>query len=99
MGDQQNADLGSANLIDPVRNHFQSIDIQAAISLVENGKGRLQHCQLKYFISLLLTAGESFIDRASRELSANIQKIHFLVKPLIELDCVEFLSSGQPRLH
>src|SRR6202011_2833467 len=89
----------SANRIDAFRDDLESIDIQAAISLVKDGKSRFQHRELQNLIPLLLATREPFVDRPCRELSANFQQIHFLVEPLIELYRVELLAFGQSGLQ
>jgi len=95
----QQAAFRRAERVDPVRNNFQSVDIEPAVRLVENGIRRLKHGHLEDFAALLsLRKNPSSTGRAAREIPWDFQGIHLGVEVLIILDCVEILPIGKPGL-
>ena len=75
MRDHHDRSVGCALLIDPARHHFQRVDVETAVGLVENGQTRFEHRHLKDFVSLLLAARKTDIDGALQEILADIQKL------------------------
>src|SRR5437588_785010 len=65
--DQQDADLGRPQRLDPLGHHFQRVDIQPRVGLVEDREARLEHVHLQDLEALLLAAGESVVHRARDE--------------------------------
>src|SRR5437868_7035710 len=78
---------------------FKGVDIQPAVRLIKNGKARFEHRHLQDFAAFLLAAGKSFVDRAGRERSVDVEQIHFLVKLSVVIGGFQFLAFGQARLR
>ena len=97
--DEQHAAIGRAHGIDAFGNDLERIDVEARVGLVEDAVLRLEHHHLQDLVALLLTAGETFVDRTRGELAIHFEQIHLGVKVLVIGHRVDFLAFWQTRLQ
>ena len=79
MGDQQGPDLaGGAHPVDALADDAQRVDVEAGVGLVEDREARLEQLELQHLVTLLLTAGEAFVDVAVGERRVHLERRHGL---------------------
>ena len=64
VGDDQDAHVGARELVDPLGDDPQGVDVEAGVRLVEDGHLGLQHRELEDLHPLLLPARESLVQVA-----------------------------------
>src|ERR1700690_3218666 len=74
VGDEEDPEARPAQVVDPVGDDPQRVDVQAGIRLVHEGEAGLQHRHLKDLGALLLAAGEPLVAGARRELPVDLRK-------------------------
>ena len=61
------------------------IHVQAAVGLVEDGQGRVQHCHLEDLIALLLSSGEAYIDLPLGKFRLHLDESHLFLHKFQEV--------------
>ena len=85
MGDHQHATIRRAQCVHTVGNDLQRIDIEAGIGFVEYREFRFEYRHLQNFVTLLLAAGETDIERAPQHIVIDVQRPGLLSHELQEL--------------
>ena len=85
VGDDQHAHVGAGELVDPIGDDPQGVDVEAGVGLVEDGDLGPQQRQLQQLHPLLLTAGEAVVEVAAGEGFGDVGQLHRLLGDLGEL--------------
>ena len=78
-------------MVHAVGNYSQSINIQTGIGFVQNREPRFQHGHLQNLVSLLLTAGKTFVDRTSHKTRFHLHDCAAFSLKVFEFEGIEFL--------
>src|SRR2546427_8344999 len=92
MGHKDDRTLGTAQSVDPVRNHSEGVDVQAGVGLVENCELGLEHRHLKNLVALLLAAGEAFVDRTIHKCLVHLEQLHLPAHYVEEVHRIELVE-------
>ncbi len=99
VGDDKEAAVRRAHQVDPLRHDLERVDVQAGVGLVHHAVLRTQHRHLQDLAALFLASGETFVERAGRELAVDLQLVHLFIERLVVLHRIDLLTLGQPRLQ
>src|SRR5665811_606343 len=101
VGDDQHAATLTAQGVHAVRDHPEGVDVQTRVGLVQDRELGLQDRHLQNLVALLLTAGESLVDRPAHERLVHLDELHPLLgqRGQDELDPVDFLALAQARME
>ncbi len=86
VGDDQDAHAGLAlDLVHGAGDDVERVDVEARVGLVEDCDLGLLERELEHLHALLLTAGETLVEVAARELSRDVGELHRRLDDAAEL--------------
>jgi len=92
--DQHDRTLRVAQAVHARGHHFECIDVEAGIGLIQNREFGLEHQHLQDFIALLLAAGKSFVHAAGEKRLAHMHELHLLPDQRQKLIRIDFGLAG-----
>ena len=92
MRHQHDGSVGLTQGIDALGHDLQSVNIEAGISLVQDGQPRLQHRHLQDLVALFLAARETLIQRAIHLLLIHLQQLQFFAEQGDEIHGIHFVQ-------
>ncbi len=99
VGDDDGGEVAAAHGVNAVGNDFESVNVQAGVSLIEDGVFGFKHGHLEDFAAFFLTAGEAVVDGAGGEGAVHLEEVHLFVELFVESDGVEFFALGEAGLQ
>ena len=72
-----------------VRDDLERVDVEAGISLVEDGEPRFEHGHLEDFVALLFAAGEADVHGALEQVFLELEQLHLFLHEREEFHRVE----------
>ncbi len=85
VGDDQDAKVRAAHLLDRVGDGPQGVDVESRVGLVHDRDERLEDRHLEDFAALLLAAREALVEVAACELAVHAEHFHLGLERLAEL--------------
>jgi hypothetical protein len=94
MRDDKLGIVGAFEFVHAVGDDFERVNVEAGVGFVEDGERRLQHGHLENLITLLLAAGEAFVDGTLEQVVLEFEELHLLLHEREEFDGVHFLLAA-----
>src|SRR5664280_2260072 len=96
MGDDDHGPIRTSHGVHPAGDDPEGIDVEAGVGLVQDGELRLENCHLQNLVALLLTPGETLVDRPAHEALVHLDELHPLPSQGKESHYIEFIESSLP---
>src|SRR5947209_7141619 len=84
VGDEQNAQVGSGQSVDALRNDAQGVDVEAGVGFVHQGDLWLKQGHLQNLGAFLFATGEAVVDGAVNEAVIHFKELHFGLQQFAE---------------
>src|SRR5664280_563498 len=99
MGDDDHGPIGTSKRVHPTGDDPEGIDVEAGVGLVQDGELRLENRHLQDLVALLLTPGETLVDRPAHETPVHLNELHPLLGQGEESHYIELLEPASPALN
>src|SRR5664280_1578884 len=96
MGDDDHGPIGTSKRVHPTGDDPEGIDVEAGVCLVQDGELRLENRHLQDLVALLLTPGETLVDRPAHEAPVHLDELHPLLGQGEESHDIELLEPASP---
>src|SRR5215207_10067175 len=93
VGDDDRGTVRPAQSVDAACDDAQRVDIQARVSLVENGQLWLEDRHLEDLVPLLFSAGKAGVHRSAHDLRAPFHQLELLLEQIEEVHGVYFFQT------